>query len=266
MSAHEQFAEDLALYALGSLEGDERQALETHLDGCAACRRELELLRGDVSLLALTAAGPKPPVRARQRLMSAIAAEPRLPVVVATPPDRSQRSWWPTLAWVAVAALVLACIGLLRQNSALQQNLASLQARFSEQGSKLDQANDVVATLLDPEATKIELVAAGSKPQPRGKAIYQRRNRNLIFIASNLPPLPAEKIYELWLFPANGGAPIAAGLFKPDQRGSATLVNPPLPEGVTAKNFVVTLEPESGSHEAPRGTPVIVGLGEGVGE
>jgi hypothetical protein len=29
---------------------------------------------------------------------------------------------------------------------------------------------------------------------------------------------------------------------------------------------VVTLEPESGSHEAPRGTPVIVGLGEGVGE
>ncbi|MGB9084097.1 MAG: zf-HC2 domain-containing protein, partial [Terriglobales bacterium] len=83
MSAHEQFAEDLALYALGSLEGDERQALETHLDGCAACRRELELLRGDVSLLALTAAGPKPPVRARQRLMSAIAAEPRLPVVVA---------------------------------------------------------------------------------------------------------------------------------------------------------------------------------------
>ena len=73
------------------------------------------------------------------------------------------------------------------------------------------------------------LVAAGNKPQPRGKAIYQRRNRNLIFFASNLPPLPAEKIYELWLFPANGAAAIAAGLFKPDARGSATVVNPPLP-------------------------------------
>jgi len=119
-----------------------------------------------------------------------------------------------------------------------------------------------VATLLDPDATKIELVAVGNKPQPRGKAIYQRRNRNLIFFASNLPPLPAEKIYELWLFPANGGAPIAAGLFKPDARGSATVVNPPLPEGVEAKNFAVTLEPESGSHESPRGTPVIVGVGE----
>jgi hypothetical protein len=51
-------------------------------------------------------------------------------------------------------------------------------------------------------------------------------------------------------------------LFKPDAHGSATLVNPPLPEGVEAKNFAVTLEPESGSHETPRGTAVIVGAGE----
>ena len=263
MSVHEQFAEDLALYALGALDDAERHALEKHLEGCSSCRRELDLLRGDLSLLALTTAGPKPPARARQRLMSAIAAEPRITVAgTAAASVRRQRSWWPALGWVAVAALVFVCIGLMRQNSTLQRDLTSLRAQFTDQGNKLDQANEVVATLLDPDAKKIELVAAGNKPQPRGKAIYQRRNRNLIFFASNLPPLPAEKIYELWLFPANGGAPIAAGLFKPDARGSATVVNPPLPEGVEAKNFAVTLEPESGSHESPRGTPVIVGLGE----
>jgi anti-sigma-K factor RskA len=261
MSVHEQFAEDLALYALGSLDSEERSTIETHLEGCASCRRELELLRGDSSLLALTTAGPKPPARARQRLMSAIASEPRIPLVVAGP-ERRQRSWWPALGWAAAAAMAIVCIGLLRQNSTLQQNAAALRAQFTDQGSKLEQVNETVATLLDPEATKIELVAVGNKPQPRGKAIYQRRNRNLIFFASNLPPLAEDKIYELWLFPANGGAPIAAGLFKPDSRGSATVVNPPLPEGVAAKNFVVTLEPESGSHESPRGTPVIVGMGE----
>jgi anti-sigma-K factor RskA len=263
MSVHEQFADDLALYALGSLQGAEREALEKHLEGCASCRREVELLRGDLSLIALTTAGPKPPARSRQRLMSAIANEPRLPSVVATPTSpRRQRSWWPALGWVAAAALALVCIGLMRQNSTLQRDVASLQVRFSDQAATLQEANGVVATLLDPEATKIELVAAGNKPQPRGKAIYQRRNNNLIFFASNLPPLPAEKIYELWLFPANGGAPIAAGLFKPDARGSATVVNPPLPQGIAAKNFAVTLEPESGSHESPHGTPVIVGVGE----
>ena len=294
MSPHEQFAEDLALYSLGALEGTERQALEKHLETCAGCRRELELLRGDGSLLALTTAGPKPPARARQRLLSAIANEPRLsgtapvpehrqgsivsPIEVsptevspteASPTEVTPPWWsnfaWPALGWFAAAALALVCIGLMRQKSTLQQDIVSQRAQFraeiNDQGNKLQQANEVVATLLDPEATKIELVAVGAKPQPRGKAIYQRRNRNLIFIASNLPPLPAHTIYELWLFPAGGGAPIAAGLFKPDARGSATVVNPPLPEGIEAKNFVVTLEPESGSHAAPRGTPVIVGVG-----
>src|SRR5580698_6100369 len=266
MSAHEQFADDLALYALGSLDGEELQTLEKHLEGCASCRRELELLRGDTSLLALTTAGPKPPARARQRLMSAIANEPRVPAVKPAP-EIERRSWWYVTGWrtlrlVAAAVLLVVGINLVRQNSALQRNLASLRAQFSDQGIKLEEANQTMATLMDPDATKIELVAAGNKPEPRGKAIYQRRNHNLIFFASNMPPLPAEKIYELWLFPANGGAPIAAGLFKPDARGSATVVNPPLPRGVEAKNFAVTLEPESGSHESPRGTPVIVGVGE----
>jgi anti-sigma-K factor RskA len=261
MSVHEQFAEDLALYALGSLEGDERAALENHLEACASCRRELEVLRGDLGVLALTTAGPKPPARARQRLMAAVAREPRLPAGVETP-ARPGPSWWGALGWAAAAAVVLLSVVLLRQNSSLHRDLASLQARFGHQESKLQQANEIVATLLDPEAVKVELVATGNKLQPRGKAIYQRRHRSLIFFASNLPPLPAEKIYELWLFPANGGAPIAAGLFKPDAHGSATVVNPPLPENVEAKNFAVTLEPESGSHEAPRGTAVIVGAGE----
>jgi anti-sigma-K factor RskA len=271
MSEHEQFAEDLALYALEALDGTERQTIEKHLEGCASCRRELELLHGDLGLLALSTAGARPPERARQRLLSAIANEPRLPV--ASPEsehqasEHRQRSWWaafgwPAFRWAGVLALALLCIGLLRQNSTLQQKVTSLQAQFTDQASKLEQANEVVATLLDPEAMKIELVAAGNQRQPRGKAIYQRRNRNLIFLASNLPSLPPEKIYELWLFPADGSAPIAAGLFKPDAHGSATVVNPPLPQGVAAKNFAVTLEPEGGSHESPRGTPVIVGVGE----
>ena len=261
MSAHEQFADDLALHALGSLEGEERITLERHLVGCAACRRELESLRGDLSLLSLTTAGPKPPARSRQRLIAAVAAEPRFPKPVATSAPRS-RSWWGVLGWSAAAAIALLCIGLLRQNSSLSSEMSGLRSQIVGQQAQLQQANEVVKTLLDPESQKIELVAQNSKPLPRGKAIYQHRNRNLIFLASNLPQLPPEKVYELWLFPASGGAPIAAGLFKPDAHGSATVVNPPLPEGVEAKNFVVTLEPESGSHEAPRGTPVIVGVGE----
>jgi hypothetical protein len=45
MSAHEQFGEDLALYALDCLESDKRIALEKHLEECAPCRHELEAAR-----------------------------------------------------------------------------------------------------------------------------------------------------------------------------------------------------------------------------
>src|ERR1035437_10173086 len=79
MSVHVQFAEDLALYALGALDDAERQTVEKHLEECASCRRELELLRGDLSLPALTTAGPQPPARARQRPVSGLNAQPRPP-------------------------------------------------------------------------------------------------------------------------------------------------------------------------------------------
>src|SRR4029077_3124351 len=71
MSGHEQFAEDLALYALSALEGEDRANLEKHLATCSACRLELEHLRGDGALLALSATGAQPPARARQRLLDA---------------------------------------------------------------------------------------------------------------------------------------------------------------------------------------------------
>jgi anti-sigma-K factor RskA len=69
----------------------------------------------------------------------------------------------------------------------------------------------------------------------------------MILLATNLKPLPAGKAYELWVIPANGKAPVPAGLFHPDERGSATLVLPSLAPGIAAKAFGVTIENASGS-------------------
>jgi anti-sigma-K factor RskA len=103
-------------------------------------------------------------------------------------------------------------------------------------------------------------VAAQSPPQPQGKAIYVRDRASLIFLASNMPVLPPQKAYELWLIPTNG-SPIPAGVFKPDARGSATVVEPPLPAGVEAKTFAITVEPEQGS-STPTMPIVMMGAGE----
>lgn len=253
MSVHQQFAEDLALLAMGSLEGDARMALETHLQGCAACRRELEWLRGDMALLSLSTAGPKPPGRSRERLMAAIAREPRR----ATAPKRWR---WMLTPWLAAAALVLVVVFLGRQNSALREQIAGMQSEAAKDQLVLRRAREIVSTLTASDAMRVTLVAAKAPPQPQGRAIYMRDRSNLIFIASNMPAVPAQKAYELWLIPARG-APIPAGVFKPDAHGSATVVNPPLPAGVEAKAFAITIEPEAGS-TTPTLPIVMVGAGE----
>ena len=58
MRAHEQFAEDLAIYSLGALEGKAKCALELHLDSCEFCQNELRQLQREVALLALSVVGP----------------------------------------------------------------------------------------------------------------------------------------------------------------------------------------------------------------
>jgi anti-sigma-K factor RskA len=254
MMAHEQFGEDLALYALGALAGAERTTLERHLEECPTCRRELDQLRGDMALMALSASGPKPPQRSRQRLLSAIAREPRVA------PAR-KTSWWRTLEWVAAMAALAVVLLLVRQNSELRRRIASAQASFLQQQTELARAKEVADLFTAPETQQVTLIAAKTHPQPQGKTFYLRRRGQLIFLANNLPPLPPDKIYELWLIP-KAGAPVPAGLFRPDAHGSATVVNPPLPAGVEAKTFAVTLEPETGSHEAPRGQAVMAGVGE----
>lgn len=147
-----------------------------------------------------------------------------------------------------------------RQNSSLRRQLAELRTRWTQEHVELEQARHTLATFTSPEATRVTLVAVKTPPQPQGKAFYLRGEGRLIFLANNLPPLPSNRAYELWLIPT-AGAPIPAGTFKPDTRGSATLVNPPIPVGVEAKTFAITVEPETGS-PAPTSQPVMVGAGE----
>ncbi|HXE89628.1 MAG TPA: anti-sigma factor [Terriglobales bacterium] len=248
MTTHEPFADDLALLALGALEGEERATLEQHVAGCSACRQELERLRGDVALLALTATGPAPPERARKRLLAAIAEEPRSRLV------RLKRPWWTLAPVFATIAMALFGILLWRENVQVRRKLAyanihleQLRAELQQQRTELEAARRIADVLMAPDTVQFTLVDIKSKPQPQGKAIYLQSKGALVFVASNFTPAPPGKAYELWLVPTSGQPPIPAGVFKPDARGSAVVAAPPLPAGVEAKAFAITLEPEQGS-------------------
>lgn len=255
-SVHPQFADDLALYALGALAGAERQTLERHLGECAACRREVEAYRGDAALLALSATSPHPPLRARDRLLTSIAHEPRrrsLRTLV------QRRSWWSLAPLFATMFLAILALLLWRDDLGLRRRLEQAitqrtheQDRVANLERELARAQETIALLSSPEALQVTLSPRG-RPEPQGKALYLPRTGRLLLMASNLQPLPAGKTYELWLIPAQG-APIPAGLFKPDERGQATLEHQ-MQAGTEAKAFGITIEDEGGS-ETP--TPPIV--------
>ena len=264
MSGHEQFGEDLALYALDVLQGDERATLEKHLATCVECRRELEQLRGDGALLALTTLGPKPPARTRARLIETISKESaaskiRTSAVLGERKD-PRRSWWGSLGWVATAAMIVLAVLLWSENSALKQSLDAMREQSTQTTRELEDLRKIAATILSPQAQHITVVSMKTPPQPQGKAFYLRNRSSLLFIANNMPVLPVHKAYELWLIPVQG-APIPAGVFKPDARGSATVVNPPLPSNMEAKAFAITIENEGGA-TTPTMPIVMMGAGE----
>jgi len=260
MKTHEQFADDLALYALEELAGAERQEIEEHLESCAACRRELQALRGDLGLLGLSASGPQPPARSKERLMRAIAAEPRGVSAPAAEPS-AKRSFWASLipAFAALGLLFLV-VGLWRNNGRMRDELAELGNRNQDQVAQLDRMNQQLRLLTSPDAVHVSLNPQKAPKQPSGTAIFSPSQKRMMFMASNLAPVPEGKAYELWIVPAKG-APVPAGVFKPDEHGNAVMMDHKMPEGVEAKAFAITVEDEAGS-DKPTSPILLVGAGE----
>jgi hypothetical protein len=205
-------------------------------------------------MLALTTAGPRPPARAKKRLMDAVAKEPQARRTPARAP------LWGVLGWIATAAMILVAVTLWWANMRLSFSVQILSGQLAQQKKASEEAMRVAEILHAPDAVSYVIMPVSMKSMPpSGKAIYSRERNGLIFMASNLHSLPAQKAYELWLIPMQG-APIPAGMFKPDAHGGAMVVNPPLPAGIEAQAFAITIEPEPGSTTP---TPPIVMMGAG---
>lgn len=260
MKTHDQFAEDLALYALNELTGAGLQEMEDHLQTCSTCRRELYAMRADLALLGLSISGAQPPARSKERLMRAIAAEPR-GVSAPAPVRAPQRNLWAILipSFAALGLLLFALV-LVRHNINLRDEVAELGNRNQDQIAQLDRMNQELQLLTSPDAVHVSLNPQKSPRQPSGTAIYSTSRKRMMFMASNLAPVPEGKAYELWIIPA-AGAPIPAGVFKPDDRGNAILMDHQMPEGVEAKAFAITVEKEEGS-DKPTSPILLMGGGE----
>lgn len=262
--------EDLALYATQALSPGESAPIRVHLAECALCRAELAELSGDLALVAMSVDQRPVPEGARQRFLDRVAADaasempaPKSTVVSidAARPARRIATWIP---WAAVAALLLISVALQWRISSLNKVLQLQSAQIAEQTAANARAREVLDVLTAPAAQHVLLTAAKTPPSPAARAVYLPSRGALILQASNLAPLPAGKVYELWVIPTSG-APIPAGLFSPDTSGSASVVLPQLPKGLQAKAFGVTIENAGGS-ATPTAPIILSGAAPAAGE
>jgi anti-sigma-K factor RskA len=247
-SVHDQFADDLALYALGVLEKGGCAALESHLAACAECQAELGRLRNDAALLALSVVGPAPPERARKRLLSTIGQPslslPRLDLRAVV----MRRPWWAMAPVFASLVLAIFTVLLFEETRQLKEALAQQEEELRNIRAEAERSHEVLNIITSHDAVHATMTAFTAKPQASATAMYLPQTGKLLLLASNLEPCPPQKIYQLWMVPYEG-APIAAGTFMADEHGNAVVKILPAPKDVQTKSFAVTLEPDGGSRK-----------------
>jgi anti-sigma-K factor RskA len=242
--AHEPFSELAAGYALGALDGEDLTQFQAHLEtGCAECRRVVDDSRAVLVRLA-DDLREAPPRRVRAALIA------RLPGRRARPDHRAR--FWAGFRWAASVAVAAGIVGAVLSAFVAMRyegrtgQLAREIARLREQVRQ----QDLLPRLLrDPATRVVALSGLPVSPEAQGRMVWHEREGG-VFFASNLPPVPRDKAYELWIIA--DGQPLPAGVFTVDVEGNGRLAVDPLPEGVRGDQFAVTLEPAAGA-PAPTG-------------
>lgn len=278
----EQLRELASLHALGVLSAEERAALAEAMAGDADLAAEVRLLEDTVGALGGVVAQVDPPARLRSRVLAVAGIETDAAVapgvsVVGGPGTAARRSEAPAArgsrglgGWLAAAAALVLASGLGLWALQLRTSLDAMNARVdraeaevvriqrtlgeAQNQTRVLQAHNSV--LFAPDTLRVNLAGEGPAPGSKARA-FMSRHSGVVLVANQLPALPADKVYQLWVVPV-GAAPVSAGLLAPDPSGHASLFFP-MPADVTAPQaLAVTVEP-AGGLPAPSGSRVLLG-------
>ncbi|MEO0406872.1 MAG: anti-sigma factor [Cyanobacteria bacterium P01_A01_bin.135] len=248
-------------YVLGDLTADEATQVAQLLRENSAMRREVEALQVSLQLIPHGLDKVTPPADLEDRLVAAYQADvaseanavstPNVAnaAIAASPPtsrDRRSRPWARLIAALSIPALLL----LAADNFRLRRQFSF--AQNSDQGSQ-----EVASILQRPKSRLVALQGSDSA----GTLLFTPGQWEQVVVSiADLPPLPPEQVYRMWLSLDNG-QPFLCGEFTTDESGSVFVtLNPPesIPEGVKAQEVFVTRS-EASAPLAPTGERVIVG-------
>jgi hypothetical protein len=100
--------------------------------------------------------------------------------------------------WATVAAAVV--LGLLWAGHLRRERIRDIA--FHDAMEQVKQSEEILALLSAPD-TIVRVSQEGAAQPPQGK-VFLNPKRGVLLLASNLPPAPEGKIYEMWVIPVGG--------------------------------------------------------------
>jgi anti-sigma-K factor RskA len=255
----EAVAELREAYALGVLDLAELADVEKHADRCPPCREQLDREMAVANLLALAVPQREPPPGLRRSLMAA-AREGRL---IETP----RSTWWQRVfpkplpvAWGAASLASLLCAISLGWALSLQTQLAAKPAApaVAVSSASTDGAYGGLGGGFALDRAQMRKLGGGdAAPQARGWIYLDPADANALLVAYQLPQLPPDRAYQLWLVTPNQQR-FSGGVFSVDADGYGWLkIKSPEAFG-SFQRVGITIEPRGGS-PGPTGQRVLGG-------
>jgi hypothetical protein len=238
----EQLRDHYELYALGIAEEPECNEIHSHLNReCETCMAGVKKAMEVTALLASTAPPAEPSANLRRRILASVGVE--------------QRRFGLAPVWAAATALSLAAATYLGfQDWHYAAESSRLRSEIRQQGNEIIRLTEAFAILNGPD-TRETTFGKGQPQPPRGK-VFLNPTQGVLLMASNLPPAPSGKLYEMWMIPKTG-KPVAAGMFQSQTNGTAMHVRRGAVDLDATGAVAVTVENESGADQ-PTTSPLIV--------
>src|SRR5262249_6602162 len=206
---HAALRDQVELYVLDALTLPERTTFEAHLSTCEECRAHVDSLRPIVDSLSQTVPQHDPRPSLRPRVLAAAAAPTRAFRPPVTQPRPAAQGLAP---WLAAAALLVVAVTSTIYATTLRSRISALERRLAQAMERAElsdrqmaelrrtaaTAQSQVAVLGAPDLQRIELAGQPSAPRSTGRAFWSR-SQGLMLTASNLPPPPSGRTYQIWV-------------------------------------------------------------------
>jgi anti-sigma-K factor RskA len=226
---HRRWRAELSAYLLGSLENDEVEALESHLEDCQRCRDELQWLQPAIDVLPESVPQLEPPAALRERLMREVRADAR--AEAGADAGREAERPAPAWRWTGLRGFFLRpAVGLTAV--AL---IAAVVGGYALRGGG------------GGNTTTIPSQVGGSV-----QAKLERQGDSGTLELTGLRKLPPSDVYQAWVQRNHRIEP--SSLFAARRDGSASAAIPHHLNG--ADMVMVTVEPRGGSKQ-PSSSPIV---------